>query len=341
MIFQKLPIKNGRLSISQVSGLISIHLGKDRKAPVFYDIETTGLSHSTSYLYLAGAICYENENWTLYQWFAASPQEEPQVLEAFADFIKKRFDCTVQYNGNQFDQPYLSARFRLFHIENPLEALPSLDLYRILRPLKTLLKLPSLKQPQWETFLGLPPRLHCDGKECIRLYRQLMKSGSREETILHSLLGHNAEDLSGLLHIISALSYLDLFSGRYDVSDCSFQEEQVLFSLKPHHPIPTLFSNGKGLFYITGLGESVHLSVPASDGILYLYYTDYKNYDFIPSEGRAIPKSLSSYLDKSLRVPATADTCYTPIPCNETFLITPSMQKQYLEHSLPHYLHSL
>ena len=339
MYFQKKPLSSGLLSFPEVTDFLSRQLNRTVHAPVFYDIETTGLSHTSAAVYLAGAVFYENGTWMYAQWMSGSAEDEPLILEAFAGFLCRHADCTVQYNGSTFDQPFLSARYRHYQIPDPLHTLPALDLYRALCPLKTLLKLDSMKQPCLEAFLSCPKRLYPDGKEGIRLYRKFCTSP--ESSAQELLLGHNREDLQGLMMILPLLAYLDLYTGDYEVSGCSFADEKVLFELKLSHTVPVLFSNGNVHFYITGNDHSIRLSAEAPDGNLRLYYKDYKNYDYIPSEDRAIPKALSACLEKHLRVPATADTCYTRVFCSPTFLETSAMQKQYLEHSLPYYLKTL
>ena len=339
MYFQKKPLSSGLLSFPEVTDFLSRQLNRTVHAPVFYDIETTGLSHTSAAVYLAGAVFYENGTWMYAQWMSGSAEDEPLILEAFAGFLCRHADCTVQYNGSTFDQPFLSARYRHYQIPDPLHTLPALDLYRALCPLKTLLKLDSMKQPCLEAFLSCPKRLYPDGKEGIRLYRKFCTSP--ESSAQELLLGHNREDLQGLMMILPLLAYLDLYTGDYEVSGCSFADEKVLFELKLSHSVPVLFSNGNVHFYITGNDHSIRLSAEAPDGNLRLYYKDYKNYDYIPSEDRAIPKALSACLEKHLRVPATADTCYTRVFCSPTFLETSAMQKQYLEHSLPYYLKTL
>ena len=44
-----------------------------------------------------------------------------------------------------------------------------------------------------------------------------------------------------------------------------------------------------------------------------------------------MPRQLSQYMDKSLRIPATPETCYTWFPCSEAFLNNPEKQAQYLK----------
>ena len=115
-----------------------------------------------------------------------------------------------RYNGDSFDQPYLDARYQIHGLSSPFTELPSLDLYRELKPLKGLLKLSRMNQPSMESFLGITERNYYDGGACIRLYKQFA-SGKKPEAA-EIVMGHNQEDLLGLGKIFSMLSYLALFS---------------------------------------------------------------------------------------------------------------------------------
>ncbi len=338
MIVKKMPILQGFPDFESVKKLSISFRQKEDFTPVFYDIETTGLSQYSTFLYLIGAVVLENGQWVLYQWFADSETEEKEVLKSFAAFVKN-YSCTIQYNGNRFDQPYLEARYKLWELTSPFGSMPSIDLYQALKPCKELLKLPRMKQPDLEKFLHLPQRLFCNGKDCIRCYKKYLKT--KEEDILRELLGHNLEDLMGLGAVWEMLAYGMLFTGDYEPADAELQDELLLISLVLPVPLPTPFSNGNQHFYISGEGSFVKLLVPLDNGRLRHYYPDYQNYDYIPSEDTAIPKSLSTYMEKKLRVSARPDTCFTWFSCNEAFLEDADRQAKYLKHTLPFLLGTL
>lgn len=338
MIVKKMPIFQGFPDFESVKKLSNSFVQTENFAPVFYDIETTGLSQYSTFLYLIGAVVHEDGQWVLYQWFSPSGTEEKEVLESFSAFVKN-YTCTIQYNGNHFDQPYLEARLRAWDLPSPFGNMPSIDLYQSLKPCKELLKLPRMKQPDLEEFLHLPKRLFCDGKEGIRCYKKYQKT--RDEDLLRELLGHNLEDLTGLGSVWRMLAYRMLYIGNYQPSHAEIQEENLLLSLTLPVSIPILFSNGNRNFYISGEGTLVKILVPLTEGRLRQYYPDYRNYDYIPSEDMAMPKSLSAYLDKNLRIPAKADTCFTWFSCSESFLSDPKRQAQYLKHTLPYFLGTL
>lgn len=62
---------------------------------VFFDIETTGLSHKTAFLYLIGAAFMESGRFVLCQYLAEDLSEEEAVLKAFSERIKGKKDCST------------------------------------------------------------------------------------------------------------------------------------------------------------------------------------------------------------------------------------------------------
>lgn len=338
MIVKKMPIFQGFSDFWCVKKLSIFFVHDDDFQPVFYDIETTGLSQYSTFLYLIGAIVHEDGQWVLYQWFGEREADEELLLNSFATFVKK-YTCTIQYNGNSFDQPYLEARYQKWGIASPFQEIESLDLYQTLKPCKELLKLPRMKQPDLEAFLHLSPRLFCDGREGIRCYRKYLKAPA--DDIRNELLGHNQEDLLGLGQILEMLTYRTLYEGYYEPASAEITDGLLLLSLRLPVPMPQIFSNGNRNFYISGEKDLVKLLIPLTNGRLKQYYANYKEYDYLLAEDTAIPKALSAYMDKSLRVPARPETCYTWFSCDESFLSDTKRQMQYLSHTLPRLLSTL
>ncbi len=281
---------------------------------------------------MIGAVCYEgNEGWQLYPVAGTGFSGRKQLLEVFSEFLKK-FTCTVQYNGDAFDQPYLQAQLAFHELPDPFEGLPSIDLYKILRPLKGFLKLPGLKQEQMEAFLGEHKRVYCNGGDCIRIYKKYMSR--REQTDLDIVMGHNMEDLLGLGDVFKMMGYLSLKSGDFPGKMSGFRrgkpdsaaEASLYSSCRP--------SNRTEEFYITGHENLVSVLTCPVNGRIRQYYSDYKHYDYLPGEDMAVPKSISKFMEKGLKQSATRDTCYTWFPCSEEFLQNSEKQRQYLVHTM-------
>ena len=338
MIVKKMPILQGFPDIETVKNLSNFYTENEDFIPLFYDIETTGLARNSTFLYLVGAVLFEAGTWQFYQWFAENPEEEPLILTEFSKLLQT-VTHTIQYNGNHFDEPYLLAHLKLHDLPNAFDNKPALDLYQTLKPLKALLKLADLKQPTLETFLKRPKRNASDGQACIRLYRQYVKKP--EQGLAETIMLHNEEDLLGLGQIFQTLSYLCLYRGEYKIASCAYEEDSLLVILKTDTPLPAEFSNGSKLFYITGCAHSLRLRIFAPQKRLRRYYENYKDYDYLPLEDTAMPKILTSHIEKSFKQTATPQTCYTWFACDEKFLASPALQQEYLKHALPVFLCSL
>ena len=65
MIVKKMPILQGFPDFETVKKLTKKHAFSEHFVPVFYDIETTGLSRNSTFLYLVGAVAYEEKNWQM------------------------------------------------------------------------------------------------------------------------------------------------------------------------------------------------------------------------------------------------------------------------------------
>lgn len=338
MIVKKMPIFQGFPDFETVKLLSEKQISGHDFRPVFYDIETTGLSRNSTFLYLIGAVIYEDGSWQLCQWMAENPKEEAAVLKSFAAVLKN-CSCMISYNGDHFDKPYLEARYVHHELPSPFEGIESLDLYLYLKPLKKLLKLSQMKQPSMEEFLGIQNRIYSDGKECISLYKSFLKT--RDACMADTVMGHNLEDVLGLGQIHLMLGYLSLYHGDYEVTQSVLDDCHLIMTLSLPCSLPAVFSNGNNDFYITGEEREVRLIIKSCDGRFRQYYSNYKDYDYLPKEDTAVPKALSACMDKKLRRSATKDTCYTWFTCSDVFLTNPAQQKQYLSHTLPYLLGTL
>lgn len=331
MIVKKLPISADFPSFDIIEKMGEITGFEDNSEPVFYDIETTGLSRKSCFIYLIGAIAREGSGWVLCQWMAEDLTEESKIIHAFFDFIQ---NCTslIQYNGSRFDQPFLEARAGQYNIASPFLRLRSLDLYKELKVCRSLLGLSGMKQPDLESFLRRSPRRFCDGGKCIQLYKAYLHSKGSD--LAGILLGHNREDLIGLGNITSMLGYRALYGGIYTLS-ASEKGESYSALLSLPTPLPVPVSVETDFFSLEASENKARITVPVANGKLKQYYADYKNYDYIPEEDTAIPRAISQYMDKSLKKPAVPETCYTWFPCGDDFMKDHDRQLQYLRHTLP------
>lgn len=101
----------------------------DSRTALFLDTETTGLAGGTGTLaFLVGVGWFEADGrFLVRQLFARSFEEERAVLAALQKIAaSKRY--LVTFNGKSFDINLLATRYILNRLDNPLTALPHLDL---------------------------------------------------------------------------------------------------------------------------------------------------------------------------------------------------------------------
>ena len=175
---------------------------------LFIDIETTGLSRELTDLYLIGCGYFNKNGYNTIQWFADSPEDEPEIIKAFNEFVRERFTILMHYNGNHFDIPYLKAKALKHGLDLPFDSLDSYDIYLKIKPYKKLLSLPSLRQRCIEELLETSSDDPYSGRDLISVYHKYVKAPS--DDLLDPLLYHNLEDLKGMAYILPSLYYTDL-----------------------------------------------------------------------------------------------------------------------------------
>ena len=288
---------------------------------LYFDIESTGLNKQRSYVYLLGALWWEDGQYRLRQYFAEKPADEKEILESFFDLCSA-FDCIVHYNGDSFDLPYIRHRAAYYDLVCRLPG-SSLDLYRHYSPLKKLLKAEDLKLTTLEAFAGYERRDRHTGKELIKVYDRYLQTG--DALLKEKLLLHNYDDLAGLIWLQRLYSLLAMKNKELKPRDI-----KAVADMK--HRNLTLICFYDGLSFPEGLsweaegikirctdggskaadGFSVSLLIPFYEGRLYHYFKDYKNYYYLPAEDRALHKSVAMYVDAGAREKAKKETAYVP-----------------------------
>lgn len=211
---------------------------------VFFDIETTGFSANTAYLYLIGCMYYKDNSWQLTQWLADDMNSEAQILEAFFHLLQTR-KRLVHYNGTGFDIPFILQKCRKHNPGLAFDQIESYDIYKKIMKLKRLLPLPNYKLKTIEKFVGLNRIDTFSGEELIQIYanylgrlqyEKLLHKSPHNNTAAESntdnsitrierdntknlsseelskiILLHNLEDVKGLLQVSDMLFYLDIF----------------------------------------------------------------------------------------------------------------------------------
>lgn len=302
----------------------------------FFDIETTGFSRLSCTIYMIGVMKLEEDGEakpTLF--FAEKPEEEAQCISNFFEWLEKNnIKRLITFNGASFDIPFVSARIMKKGLAFSFDGYEHLDIYKEIAPLKNVLGLENCKQKSIEAFLGISREDEMDGGQLINVYKSYVRTPS--EAKKHLLYIHNYEDVLGMLGLLPILSYVDTFSEcrsvekitssvkHYDHSDMGMDmadngASSVVFEMKLERnvPVPIEYVHTDYDWKLCIEGNELSLDVPLYDGRLRYYYTDYKEYFYLPDEGFAVHKSVGVAVDKSSRIPATKSTCYTLVDYSE------------------------
>ena len=288
-------------------------LGFKASDSLFFDIETTGFSPESSYLYLIGVLRKTPEGWQLTQWLSQAPQEEVLLLKEFLNTARE-FSQLIHFNGTTFDLPYLKKKAQAAGLPHTLDHMDSLDLYRCFRPLQKLLSLERMNQTSLENFLGMKRRDKMNGKTLIPVCQDYMTS--KDPGLEELLLLHNLEDVKGMADLLSLSAYLKFTDPDKDAGSIKFfgiarkdSAAEISFSYSP--VIPQTLSVSLGKYGSLRLDfDRGTLCVPIYTGRLLYFFPDYKNYYYLPMEDQAVHKSVAAYVDREYRQQATAATCY-------------------------------
>lgn len=291
----------------------------DPNSLLFIDIETTGFTARTSYLYLIGCAYLSDNKWCTKQWLAEKYEEEADIINCFFEFATEGgYDTLVHFNGNQFDLPYLTQKITSLGLELSIDSFKGIDLYRRISPLKHLLGLTSLKQRSIERFLGIERTDVFSGGDLIGIYHDYVKNPS--EFACNTLLLHNEDDLKGMIRILPMLAYPDLTSGKFRVTkvhadtykDYNGQSQsEIIMSLKLESSLPRQISSFAHGCYIKADKDEAVIKVPLYNEEMKYFYASYQDYYYLPEEDTALHKSVATFVDKDHRTQATAATCYT------------------------------
>ncbi len=284
---------------------------------LFIDIETTGFTAKSSILYLIGCAWYNGSSWCITQWFATKYDDEKEILDAFFEFADK-YTHLIHFNGNNFDLPFMLQKCEQYGIMKDFSSFEGIDIYKRIAPYKLFLHLPNCKQKTLEQFLGINRIDTFNGGELIGIYHDYVSSPSDVSEQL--ILQHNTDDMKGMLTILPILAYYDLFNrevkvkkvqANYYKNSQGIQKQELIMNLLLPTPLPSAVSSSFEGCYFSATADKALLKVPIYEEELKYFYSNYKDYYYLPTEDVALHKAVATFVDKNHRTQATASTCYT------------------------------
>ena len=184
--------------------------------------------------------------------------------------------------------------------------------------IKTLLNLENYKQQNLETFLNIYRKDSLSGKELIDCYKEYIKKPTEDARNL--LFLHNYEDIIHLPSLYSLLNYSEFLNTSQEISDYCINEykainnttcKELIIELKNNIFIPKEITYRFDNIYLLLNPSKSTLRIPIYNGVLKHFYSNYKDYYYLPDEDMAIHKSIATYVDKDHRKKCTAKNCFT------------------------------
>ncbi|SEF48640.1 hypothetical protein SAMN04487934_101312 [Eubacterium ruminantium] len=298
---------------------------------LMFDIETTGLSASSSFVYIIGINYYKNGEWHITLLFNDDGRSEPEIIETFMRLLPE-YKYLIEFNGDTFDVPFVKKRLEYINtrlnrnIPDNFYRVHQLDLYKIIRPYKAALGLSNLKQKTIERFVGIDRIDQMNGGELINVYFDYLSSRSERDRSL--LLQHNRDDMDGMFCLIDIFALRSLGNGDFTVKNIEitgreklrikfhldlkiFPEMNIAASLRDKTISMNKLTSSSPLLLISAAEKEASLSIPISIGIFKLIHKYYKQYNYYPELDCAYHKDLAPTLTAYNAEPAKASNCYT------------------------------
>lgn len=307
---------------------------------LFFDIETTGFVAKNTTLYLIGVLWFANNQLHIRQWFNEDGISEKDLIVSFTSFTAN-FSYLVHFNGLGFDLPYLRQKSEQLGIPFDFEhTMNQIDIYKEIRPFKNIFALDNLKQVSIERFLNIAREDVYSGKDLINMYQRYVASPS--QSVEDILLLHNHDDLLGMTQISQMLHY-KYFINNPEIETVNINKESnqliIQFTINSSVVLPRRITISNQGIYLNAVDNHGTLHIPIKETTLKHFFSDYKNYYYLPLEDMAIHKSIATYVDSPNKIKATKNTCYIKksdafIPCfnkesDQIFFQEPNNKQQY------------
>jgi uncharacterized protein YprB with RNaseH-like and TPR domain len=186
--------------LAQDEGLASV----DFQRLAFVDTETTGLAGGTgTYAFLVGVGVFDEERFTIHQFFMRDFHEEPALMRALGGLLDE-LEAIVSFNGKSFDLPLLETRFLMTRQQPRLIDAPHLDLLPAARRFwKYRLASCALSSLEAEILGVKRTQDDVPGWRIPMLYHEYLRSGDARQ--MPGIFYHNAQDILSLVTLAARM----------------------------------------------------------------------------------------------------------------------------------------
>lgn len=281
---------------------------------VFLDIETTGLSRERDAVYQVGLLFWEEPDLVTQEHYLAAHRGEERELMCEVAKRLERFERVITYNGDAFDIPFLAERARRLRMTTRVFdtlAASSLDIFKKIRPYKTVFGWHDLKLKTMEKYLGIARADEFNGGELIALYDEYAATG--DERLERILLLHNLEDVANMPPLMELLQQTGRVGG-FSPDALEYDAPLDRFVLSDKNIRPFGFSleveTEEGAYYYQKNSNRVIWEPVAVETTLKYYLPDFHNYYLLPATNELVHASLATGIKSAERRKALRDEVY-------------------------------
>ena len=275
---------------------------------LLFDIETTGLKKETTQIYLIGCGYFNAAgNFEVRQWLAENTLDERDVLEAFIEF-SEAFNTLIHFNGDGFDIPYVAYKADYYGFDFSFDRFESIDIYKKIKGYKRFFGLERMNQTSVEAFLEIKRKDRMNGGLLIPYYFEYEKTGDPECERL--LLLHNNDDVKGMIQLAAALSYADMYEGKFTFAGKEAACDTVILEFTLENAVPREVNYEEDGLSICVSENLLQINIRENEGEARIPVRNYQDYFYLPAEDKIIHKDVAAFVDKKFRKKATAKNCY-------------------------------
>ncbi len=238
----------------------------------------------------------DDSGWSEHIWEMEQEADEYDMLLLLSDALKS-VKTVITFNGHSFDLPHLQHKYEAYGLEDPFHGKEYRDLYLEYKELYVLLGLPSRKLADYAVFLKLDP----DVDDAVRTAK--------------------------LLTLDSVMLFLE---GSWELVSAKRETDHLYYELRTEEAFPVRMSFHDEIYHLILEDHSARLSVQMIENGIRRYYTDVKQYVYLPLEGYAIHKSMAGYVAKEHKEKAVRSNCFSITSYSDRFLTDEKWIRSYL-----------
>lgn len=263
---------------------------------VIVQMQTTGHYWRNSQITEIGLLSLKKDDiWNEERMICEEEADEYDILVLLSEKLSE-YEHIIGYNSTSFLLPYLEQKYRAYGLEYPFIGKQHTDLYLKYKNYGKSMRL-SMKLEELKYFLCLP------------------ENYNEPETIL----------------CVTALDrFSQFFSGEFEISDVQELEEELLITMQTPFTFPCAYRYHHPAFYLICEKNQAKIKIKLFENRLRMYYSNYQDYYYLPSEDTIIHKSMASAIDKRQRVKADETNCYTYTAYTSSFCQNKNLIKKYI-----------